>query len=108
MAIPVKRTTTDLVVPPRVRRQAGIKAGDKLEFKVSRGLITIFAKPSTAADEYTSEQRRLIDREIAKGLEDIKRGRTYGPFNTVEEMAASIEANIKKTRRASKKSKPVR
>lgn len=97
-----------MVVPPRVRRQAGIKAGDKLEFKVSRGLITILAKPSNAAAEYTSEQRRFIDREIAKGLEDIKTGRTYGPFNTVEEMAASIEANIQKSRRTAKKSKPVR
>jgi hypothetical protein len=29
---------------------------------------------------------------------DIKHGRVYGPFNTAEEMAASIEANIKKLR----------
>jgi bifunctional DNA-binding transcriptional regulator/antitoxin component of YhaV-PrlF toxin-antitoxin module len=82
----------DLIVPPRVRRQAGIKAGEKLEFKVSRGL----------------EQRRFIDREIAKGLEDIKTGRTYGPFHTVEEMAASSEATIQKSQRTAKKSKPVR
>ena len=97
-----------MVVPPSVRRQAGIKAGDKLEFKASRGLITILAKPSNTADEYTPEQRRSIDREIAKGLEDIEKGRTYGPFNTVDEMAASIEANIQKSRRTAKRSKPVR
>jgi len=56
----------------------------------------LVAKPSNAASEYTPEQRLFIDREIAKGLEDVKKGRTYGPFNTVEEMAASIEANIQK------------
>jgi bifunctional DNA-binding transcriptional regulator/antitoxin component of YhaV-PrlF toxin-antitoxin module len=108
VSVTVKHNKADLMVPPRVRRQAGIKAGDKLEFKASRGLITILATPGGAAGEYTPEQRRFLDREIAKGLEDIKKGRTYGPFHTAEQMAASIEANIKKSRRPGKKSKPVR
>ena len=30
-----------LVVPPSVQRQAGIKPGDRLEFKISAGTITI-------------------------------------------------------------------
>ena len=61
MTITVKNET-DLVVPPSVRRKAGIKAGDQLEIKASRGVITIVTKPGSAADEYTPEQRRLIDR----------------------------------------------
>jgi bifunctional DNA-binding transcriptional regulator/antitoxin component of YhaV-PrlF toxin-antitoxin module len=108
MTVTVKSNRAALVVPPSVRRQAGIKTGDRLEFKVSRRVITIVAKPSTADDEYTPAQRRVIDREIAKGLEDIRKGRICGPFNTVEEMAASIEAYVKRSRRAEKKPKPVR
>ncbi len=96
----------DLVVPRSVRRKAGIKSGDQLEFKVSGGIINIIPKLPSADDEYTPAQRRIIDARLAKSDEDIKQGRVYGPFNTAEEMAASIEANIKL--RARKKAKPVR
>jgi bifunctional DNA-binding transcriptional regulator/antitoxin component of YhaV-PrlF toxin-antitoxin module len=39
----VLRPKTELVVPPSVRRLAGIKAGDQLEFTASEGVITIKA-----------------------------------------------------------------
>jgi len=93
----------DLVVPESVRRRAGIKAGDRVEFKVSGHVISILPKlPSE--DEYTPAQRRMIDRELAKGLEDVKRGRTFGPFSTADEMIACIKAQLKK-RAAAKKPK---
>ena len=44
MTITVKNKTS-LVVPPSVRRRAGIKPGDRLEFKVSGGIINIIPKP---------------------------------------------------------------
>jgi antitoxin component of MazEF toxin-antitoxin module len=53
-----------LVVPPSVQRQAGIKAGDRVKFKVTRSVITITATaakavaPIEAEDEYTPAQRR--------------------------------------------------
>ena len=100
-----------LVVPPSVQRKARLKAGDQVVFQATPGRITILSKPPAAPraapsatdDEYTPEQRRIIDRQIAEGLEDIKKGRTYGPFNTVEEMIASMEANIKKSRPAKRR-----
>ena len=107
MTITVKNNT-DLIVPLSVRRRAGIKAGDRLEFKVSGGVITIVPKPPAADDEHTPEQRRMIDARLAKADEDIQRGRVYGPFNTAEEMAAFIEANIEKRRAAKRKAKPAR
>jgi bifunctional DNA-binding transcriptional regulator/antitoxin component of YhaV-PrlF toxin-antitoxin module len=88
-----------LVVPPSVRRQAGIKAGDRLEFKASRGVITILTKSNDMESEYTSEQRRMIDREIARGLEDIKKGRIHGPFSASEAtkfIKAELKARTKK------------
>ena len=94
------------MVPPSVQRKARLKAGDQVEFRATPGKITIVSKQPVAAaadDEYTPEQRRIIEAQLAEGLEDIKQGRTYGPFDTVEEMIASIEGNIRKPRPAKKR-----
>ena len=88
------RSKAGLVAPPSVRRQAGIKPGDRLEFKASRGVITILTKSNNLEGEYTSNQRRTIDREIARGLEDIKKGRIHGPF-TASEATTFIKAELK-------------
>jgi len=48
MTATVKNNRVGLVVPPSVRRQAGIKAGDRLEFKVSGGIINIIPKLPSA------------------------------------------------------------
>ena len=97
MTVTVKnQTKTPLVVPSSVRRQAGHKNGQDLEFRVSGGVITILPKLPTADDEYTPEQRRIIDARLAEGLADIKAGRTFGPFNSADEMIAHMKAQLKK------------
>lgn len=87
------RPKSGLIVPPSVRRKAGIKAGDRLEFKASRGMITIVSKPM-AEDDYTPAQRRVVDRELAKGLEDVQKGRVHGPF-TAAEASRFLRAELK-------------
>jgi len=37
-----------------------------------------------------------VDRAIAEGLEDIRKGRVYGPFETVDQMLASLRGTSKK------------
>jgi AbrB family looped-hinge helix DNA binding protein len=94
-------TVTDkagLVVPPSVRRQAGIKAGDRVEFKVSGGVIAILPKRPTAVNEYTPEQRRTINAR----LDEAEKGPFYGPF-TAKEAAAFLNETLKTTRRAKPK-----
>ena len=98
MTVTVKnRTTTPLVVPPSVRRRAGHKNGQDLELRVSGGVITILPKLPAADDGYTPEQRRMIEGRLAKGLADINAGRTFGPFDTADEMIAHMKAQIKKS-----------
>jgi bifunctional DNA-binding transcriptional regulator/antitoxin component of YhaV-PrlF toxin-antitoxin module len=92
----VVNNKTGLVVPPSVRRRAGIKNGDQVEFRVSRGVINIIPKPPSADNEYTPAQRRAVDRALAKGLEDIRRGRLQGPFSNHEEFTASLHQEVKK------------
>jgi bifunctional DNA-binding transcriptional regulator/antitoxin component of YhaV-PrlF toxin-antitoxin module len=97
MAVTVKnKTKPPLVVPPSVRRQAGHKNGQDLEFRVSGGVIAILPKPLAADDKYTPEQRRIIDAQLAEGLADIKAGRTFGPFDNADEMIAHMKAQLKK------------
>lgn len=97
MTITVNEKTRRLF-PPSVRRQARIKTGDQLEVKVSGGIITMLPKLSSAADEYTPEQRRIIDARLAKADEDIKAGPLYGPFDTMEEFERSLRETGKQLR----------
>jgi hypothetical protein len=60
--------------------------------------VTILPKLPAADDEYTPEQRRIIDGRLAEGLADIKAGRTFGPFDTADEMIAHIKAQLQEAR----------
>jgi bifunctional DNA-binding transcriptional regulator/antitoxin component of YhaV-PrlF toxin-antitoxin module len=62
----IVKPATDLVVPRSVRCRAGIKAGDRLEFKVSGGVINIVPKLPSAEDEYTPAQRRIVNARLAE------------------------------------------
>ena len=97
------KNKTPLIVPDKIRRLAGFKPGEEVEFHASGGVITITPKVETADDEYTPEQRKIIDREIRKGLRDIEAGRFYGPFASVKEMAAAIESEIRNRKRQTRK-----
>jgi AbrB family looped-hinge helix DNA binding protein len=90
------KSKTPLVVPPAVRRLAGLKSGDKLEFKVSGQVITILPKPRIAEDEYTPAERRAIDRGIAQSEKQYAAGKSYGPFETAAEAIASLNANLRR------------
>ena len=94
------KTKYQVTLPDELRRQARLNVGDLLEAKVERGKITLAPKVVSDRDEYTPRQRRALDARLAHALEDVEQGRTFGPFKTVDEMAVSIEANIKKIRRA--------
>ena len=77
-----------VTLPATLPQKAGLKAGDVLEAKTERGKITLTSKS-------------LIDRRIAKSLADYEAGRSYGPFETADELISSLQRNMKK--RPSKK-----
>ena len=95
----VVKKKTPIVVPEPLRRQAGIKVGDRLEFKVSGGVITIVPELPSADDEYTPAQRRAVDAQ----LEEAAKGPYYGPFKTADEAIAFLNQEIRsRTRKTSK------
>jgi bifunctional DNA-binding transcriptional regulator/antitoxin component of YhaV-PrlF toxin-antitoxin module len=85
----------ELVIPRSVRRLAGIRAGDKIEFKVSRRKITVVA---TVDDEYTPAQRRSIDAKLAKA----RKGPYHGPFARAEDAIAFLRTELGAPKRSKK------
>ncbi len=102
MSVTVKNKTS-LSVPHQLQRRAGFKPGDRVEFKVSGGIINIIPELPSADDEYTPEQRRVIDAE----LKEARKGPYYGPFDTAQEMIAHMKGQLRK-RAAAKKNKASR
>jgi len=74
MAIVRVKTKYQVTLPTAVRERAGVNVGDVLEATVEEGKITLTPKST-------------VDRGIAEGLEDIRAGRVYGPFNSADDNA---------------------
>lgn len=79
----------EVTLPSALRERAGLNVGDLLEARFEKGKITLMPKG-------------LIDRRIEEGLEDIRRGRTYGPFDTADQMIESLQRNMKERAKAKK------
>jgi len=65
----IVKPKTELVVPSALKKQAGIKTGDRLEFKVSPGTIVI-----TAVSQPTYQPTKAELAAIRKGEAAIARG----------------------------------
>jgi AbrB family looped-hinge helix DNA binding protein len=72
-----------VVIPQEVRERIGIQVGDVLEAKVERGKITF--TPRTA-----------LDPDIAASIEEIKNGRSYGPFDSAADAIAAMKRELRK------------
>ncbi len=78
---------TELVVPSTIRRRAGIRPGDPVEFKAARGLITIIAKePAGKGRAYTPTKAELAG--IKAGRKDIKNGDYVSLAQLTDELAS--------------------
>jgi AbrB family looped-hinge helix DNA binding protein len=78
MAIVTIKNKYQVVIPQRVREQVGVQVGDLLEAQVDKGKIVFTPKS-------------IVDRAIAEGLDDIKKGRVHGPFASAGEMVAALK-----------------
>lgn len=79
----------EVTLPSALRELAGLNVGDLLEARFEKGKITLTPKS-------------LVDSRIEEGLEDIRRGRTYGPFDTADQMIDSLQSNMKERAKAKK------
>ncbi len=77
------KTKGQVTIPSRLREKAGLKVGDFLDAKLEKG------------GRITLTPKTLIDRRIDEALTDVRRGRTYGPFDSADEMIASLKGNLR-------------
>lgn len=96
----VVSTKSEIVVPRSVRRRAGLKSGQRVEFKVSGGVISIVPKLPVADGEYTPAQRRIINGR----LRDARKGPYYGPFATADEAIAFLRKEVRKRKKVERAS----
>jgi len=75
-----------VTLPASVRRKAGLAVGDLLEANVEGKKITLTPKS-------------VVDRELALALEDVRKGRVYGPFSSAKEVIQSLHREAKKPRK---------
>jgi AbrB family looped-hinge helix DNA binding protein len=71
MALVKVKEHYQVTLPSRIRAQAGIAVGDVLEAMVQGKKIMLVPK-------------RVVERELARALADVKHGRVRGPFQTAE------------------------
>jgi bifunctional DNA-binding transcriptional regulator/antitoxin component of YhaV-PrlF toxin-antitoxin module len=81
MAVVKVKPHYQVTLPPQVRTKARVAVGDLFEAKVQGRTITLVPK-------------RMIDRELALALDEVKRGRVKGPFSTAR---ATVRALRRRT-----------
>ena len=77
-----------VTLPASIRQKVGVLVGDLLEAKVEKDKITLTPK-------------RVVDREIAMALDDMRKGRVHGPFRSVDKMLRSLHTARKRRRKIS-------
>ena len=83
MSIIKVKTKGQVTLPSSVRQRIGLKVGDLLKVNEDQGNIIL--TPQT-----------IIDRRLAESLADFKAGRSYGPFDTANDMIRDMKQRIKK------------
>ena len=89
MPIVTVKNKYQVVIPQRVRELVGVQVGDVLEARAEKGRIVFTPKS-------------IVDRAIAEGLDDLKRGRVHGPFASANEMLAALRGKGRKPVRRDK------
>jgi AbrB family looped-hinge helix DNA binding protein len=83
MEIVAVKNKFQIVIPQHIREQVHVEIGDLLEASVEDGRITFTPKS-------------LVDRHLAEGLEDAKRGRTRGPYDSAKDAIKALDARAKR------------
>ena len=66
-----------VVIPKKVHDQLGLAPGDYLEVELQ-------------GDHLVLTPKALIEKRLAEGIEDIRKGRVHGPFRSVQALVRSL------------------
>ena len=71
-------TSRQIVIPKKLHDKLGLSPGNYLEVKLKGHQLILTPKA-------------LIDKRLAEGLDDIKKGKVIGPFNTADEALDALK-----------------
>jgi AbrB family looped-hinge helix DNA binding protein len=77
MAIVKIGVSRQVAIPKKLHDQSGLAPGDYLEVELEDDRLILTPKA-------------LIEKRLAEGLEDIRRGRGHGPFKSVPALLRSL------------------
>jgi bifunctional DNA-binding transcriptional regulator/antitoxin component of YhaV-PrlF toxin-antitoxin module len=75
----ILKDKSPLIVPDDVRRRAGFRPGDQVEFKASRGVVTILTKRFGPTDDALTEEE---EKKVRHALKQVREGKTI-PWSRV-------------------------
>lgn len=78
-----------VVIPKKIYDKLGLTPGDYLEADLQGERLILTLKPQ-------------IEKHLAEALDDIKEGRTYGPFSSPGEMIRSLHHPTKPKKKPKK------
>src|SRR6266851_7595524 len=76
--------TRQVVIPKKLHDQLGLAPGDYLEVELE-------------GDHLVLTPKALVEKRLAEGLDDIRKGRVHGPFRSVSALVRSLK-RTKKTK----------
>jgi AbrB family looped-hinge helix DNA binding protein len=71
-----------VAIPKRIHDQLGLVPGDYLQVELK-------------GDKVIMTPQAMIEKRLAEGLDDFKKGRMHGPFASAAEMASSLRKSSK-------------
>lgn len=87
MSLVTIKNKYQIVIPAKVRKEAGLNVGDFLKAGFEKGKITL--TPQAVIDR---KHLAKLPKGIREGLEDIRMGRVKGPFYSVAELRKDLES----------------
>lgn len=79
-----------VVIPKKIFDELGLAPGDYLEVDVQKGKVVMTPKVLVEKE---------VERRLAEGLEDIKKGHVHGPFDSAKEAVGYLRQTRKGKRR---------
>jgi AbrB family looped-hinge helix DNA binding protein len=71
-----------VAIPKKLHDQLGLRPGDYLEVEVRDNRLILTPKA-------------LVEKRLAEGIEDIKKGRVVGPFKTAREAIRALRTRAR-------------
>ena len=79
-----------VVIPKKIHDKLGLAPGDYLEVEVKRGKVVM--TPKALVD-------KPLEKRLAEGLEDLRAGRSHGPFASAKEAVRFLHTEAKRRKK---------